>query len=372
MSKKFNLFLTVLFCGFLGGMLALSLLLPDAEFSPLENRFLQKAPALSLKNIQSGKFMTAAEKYASDHIAGRDLWVAMKAWCERLSGKQENNGVYFAARDTLINRLDEPDWELLYQDMWYVDKLADNVGIPVYLGLIPSAAEVWQDRLPQGAPTADEGDIIRELYSCTKVNTVDMHGALAAHAAEEIYYRTDHHWTSLGAYYGYQALMEAMGLNAVPLSQYRRTTVSESFYGTSFSTSGVRWLPPDRIDTYVPADGVEVTSYFTGTAEEGSLYVDSYLEEKDKYSYFLGGNQGLCVIRTQNTGAPKLLLIRDSYSDSLAPFLTANFSEIHLFDLRYNISSIKKYAAENDIDLVAVLYSVYNLATDRNLFLLGQ
>ena len=372
MTKKYAVCLTALFCAFTGGVFLISLLLPKQEFSQLENRYLEKTPALSLEALKYGEFMEDAEAYVSDHIVGRDFWVAAKAWSERLSGKKENNGVYFAKDDTLINRVEEPDPDLLAQDMDYVDALVGNVPVPVYFGLIPTAAATWADKLPAGAPTADELSIIDRLYFSTGAETIDMAGALAAHKDEAIYYRTDHHWTSLGAFYGANALLEAMGLEPLDLNDYHKTTVSQDFNGTIFSSSGVRWVRPDQIDTYVAGDGVKVTSYFDGTPTEGSLYVDSYLEKKDKYSYFLGGNQPLCVIETEHTGAPKVLLVRDSYSDSLAPFLTERFSQIHLFDLRYNLTSIKSYVEEHDIDAVVVLYSFSNFAGDKNLFLLGR
>ena len=332
MTKAYSIFLTVLFTVFIGGVLVISALLPKEEFSEMENRFLQKPPELSIETVKNGKFMENAEKYVSDHIAGRDLWVAAKAWGERLSGKQENNGVYFAAQDTLINRVEEPDgetWEQLDQNLEYLDQLVSNAGVPVYFGLIPSAAQVWHDRLPDGAPTADEAAIIETLYSRTAARTVD-------------------------------------------LADYERTTVTDQFYGTIFSASGVRWVAPDRIDTYIPADGVKVTSYFDGTPSQGSLYVDSYLEVKDKYSYFLGGVQPLCVVETGLTDAPRLLLIRDSYSDSLTPFLTQSFSQIHLFDPRYNLSSIQGYIQDNGIDAVAVLYSIPNYIADEYQFVLSR
>ena len=376
--KKFNVFLSALFCLFLGGMLVVSTLLPDKDFSPLENRYLQKPPKLSLETLQDGSFMEDAEDYVSDHIVGRDFWVAAKAWCERLSGKQENNGVYFGKEDTLLNRVDTPSWEDvgaqkgLQSRLDYVDALVGNVSVPVYLGLIPSSSAVWSDRLPSGAPTADELSIIDELYFQTGAGTLDMAGALLSHKDEDIYYRTDHHWTSLGAFYGANVLLETMGLEPLELSDYQKTTVSTEFYGTTFSTSGVRWVRPDSIDTYVSGDGVKVTSWFEGYPEEGSLYVDSYLDVKDKYSYFLGGNQSLCVIETEHTDAPKLLIIRDSYSDSLAPFLTERFSEIHLFDPRYNLTSVKDYVEQNDIDAVTVLYSFSNFATDPYLFVMSR
>jgi len=367
MTKKFSVFLTGLFCAFLAGVLLLSTVLPDQAFSALENRYLQKVPVLSLESLQNGEFMSEAESYASDHIAGRDFWVALKAWCERLSGKQENNGTYFGKNDTLINRVDTPDMDELAAKVGYVNKLVGNVSVPVYFGLIPSAADIWADRLPAGAPTADEQAIIQQMYALTDALTVDFRALLAAHAGEDLYYRTDHHWTSLGAYYGYVALMQVMGLESVSLEQYTKTTVSKDFYGTIFSTAGVRWVAPDAMDIYVPEQGVDVTNYFSAQPEKGEMYVESKLTQKDKYTFFLGGNQPLCVLKSQNTDAPKVLVIRDSYTDSLAPFLTENFSEVHLYDLRYNRNSVQQYVEENGIDSVVVMYSISNFATDTNL-----
>ena len=372
-QHNFNLLLTVLFCLFIGGMFLGSLILPDRAFSQLENRNLEQAPKISLEAIDTGKFMEDAEDYVNDQIIGRDFWVALKAWSERLSGKQENNGVYFGKEDTLLNRLDEPDYDTLMTSAGYVNDLVYNLNVPVYFGIIPSSTEIWSDRLPAGAPTADEKTIIDDLYDTVQTFTIDMYSALEEHKDEEIYYRTDHHWTSLGAYYGYTALMEAMGMEAVPLDESAKVTVSDSFYGTTFSTSGVRWVAPDHIDRYISGDGVKVTGYPEGSPVESSLYVDSYLDKKDKYSSFLGGNQPLCVIETEHTDAPKVLVIRDSYSDSLAPFLTQSFSEIHLFDTRMNKTSIKAYVEENDIDQVVVLYSISNfISSSKDMFLLGR
>ena len=384
MSNKYNKFITALFCTFLGGMLVVSTLLPDKEMSELENRYLQKPPKFSVETVTDGTFMEQAEDYVADHIAGRDFWVAAKAWCERLSGKRENNGVYFGKQDTLLNRVDTPAWEDtpaqagvsakqgLLTRLGFVDTLAGNVSVPVYLGIIPSSSAIWADRLPAGAPTADEFSLIDQMYFQSGASTIDMAGALAAHSGEDIYYRTDHHWTSLGAFYGANAIFEAMSLDPLDLDDYQKTTVTDQFFGTTFSTSGVRWVAPDSIDTYVSGEGLKVTSWFGSEPSEGSLYVDSFLEVKDKSSYFLGGRQPLCVIENPQVDGPKVLVIRDSYSDSLAPFLTERFSEVHLFDPRNNLSSVKDYVADNGIDSVLVLYSFSNFATDQNLFVLGR
>lgn len=371
MSKAYKFLMTGIFCGFLAGMLVLSALLPDKTFSELENRNLSTVPELSVENIQDGTFMEQAGEYAADHIAGRDLWVAMKAWCERLSGKQENNGAYLADQETLINRVEKPDMDKLLTNMGHINKLVENVDVPVWFGLIPTAAEIWADRLPEGAPTADEAGIIDVLYSNSNAANLDLLGGLMVHKEEALYYRTDHHWTSLGAGYGANVIFEAMGLEGLDLESYDRTVVSENFNGTTFSSSGVRWVRPDCIETFIPEEGVKVTSYFNGKPEEGQMYVESQLEKKDKYSFFLGGNQPLCVLEAENDG-PKVLVIRDSYSDSLAPFLTERFSEVHLFDVRYNMMSIKNYVEANGIDQVIVLYSFSNFVQENNLFLLGR
>jgi len=389
LSKKYSLFITALFCLFIGGFCAAHFLVPDQAFSETENRYLAQLPDLKLGrpdvagflqggplfrggNLFSGEFMSDFETYVNDQFPLRDGWVSLKARAELLTGKHENNGVFFGDRDTLLVKLAPPDMDELAQKMEYVDTLVQQAGVPVYFSLIPSSAAIWADRLPDNAPTADQKAIIDRLSGSTLALYYDTYAALAAHSGEDIYYRTDHHWTTLGAYYGYAALMEAMGLEPTPLSDYTPTVVSDRFYGTSYSTSGVRWLPPDSITAYVPGDGVAVTSWFTGQPQEGRLYAPEYLAQKDKYSYFLGGNQPLCVIQGKDPNGPRLLLVRDSYSDSMAPFLIANCSEIHLFDLRYNRTPLSSYLRDNGIDAAVVLYSLPNFISDANLFLLAQ
>ena len=148
---------------------------------------------------------------------------------------------------------------------------------------------------------------------------------------------------------------------------------SDQFFGTTWSSSGATWVRPDSIYTWV-SDGLgfQVTAYPDGKPVEGQLYVRKKLEVKDKYAMFLGGNQPLCVIENPNGTKGKLLVIRDSYSDSLAPFLAQDYGEVHLFDLRYNLTPISQYVEENGIDQVLVLYSASNFATDANLRLIAR
>ena len=377
MSKKYSIFLTALFCGFLGLMVTANALTPDKAFSDIENRALSQRPALSWKAIRTGDFMSGYESYVTDQFAGRDGWTAAKAYMEKAVGKQENNGVYFCEDSTLISRFDEPDEKRLSNNFGYVNQFAEKSPVPVTFGLIPTQASIWADKLPQGAPNYDQGLVLSQAAQSSTARFVDLTAALSAHKDEPIFYRTDHHWTSLGAYYGYAGLGEALGYAPVPLESYTKTTVSTEFYGTVFSSSGVRWVKPDEMDIYVPEDGITVTSHTYDSKgkpveEPRELYDESYLAKKDKYSMFLGGQQSLGVVKTGNADKPKLLLIRDSYSDSLVPFLTPHFSEIHLMDFRYCKLSPSQYITDNGIDQALVLYSVPNFVSDANLLWIGR
>ena len=388
MTKRYCIFITALFCAFIGVFLVANAVSPDRTFSEVENRNLEQLPAVDFGtpeklfrdgNFFNGQFMRDFETYTTDQFIGRDAWVDLKARTERALGKKENNNVYFADNDTLITRFDQPAADRVTENLNYVNKFVENVDIPVVFSLIPSQACIWADRLPEGAPNASQTDLMAQAQEAvTGATWADVYTPLMEHKDEDIFYRTDHHWTSLGAYYGYTGLASALGYTPVPLSDYTPTVRSTEFYGTVFSSSGVRWVKPDTITTYVPDDGITVVSHTYDNSgnpveEQRALYVESFLSVKDKYSMFLGGNQSLGVVtNTNNPDGPKLLIIRDSYTDSLAPFLTERFSEIHLFDLRYNATSVRDYIAQNDIDSVVVLYSFSNFATDKNLFLLGR
>lgn len=373
MPKKYNRFLCALFCSFLGLFLVANALTPDATFSEMENRNLQTLPTPTVSTVLDGSFMSKFETYVTDQFVGRDSWISLKSLVEKTIGKEENNGIYFGSQSTLITKFEEPDADKLAANLGYVESFAAKLPGQVYFSMIPTQSNIWADRLPEGAPNASQNAVLDTAQSLvTSATWVDMESALVAHADEDIFYRTDHHWTSLGAYYGYVALVESMGITPISLDEYTKTTVSTEFYGTVFSSSGVRWVMPDVMDTYVPEDGITVVSHTYDTKgqpveEERELYVESYLDVKDKYSMFLGGQQPLGVVTTENTDAPKLLMIRDSYTDSMVPFLTAHFSEIHVIDLRYYKLSPSQYMEDNGIDTAVVQYSVPNFVSDSNL-----
>ena len=372
MSKRYARFLTAVFCLFLGGLMVWQFLLPDRERSDVENRTLQQVPEFSWEALRDGTYTSEVEAYVADQFPLRDEWTGLKARTEQLIGKRLFNNIYLCEDETLISKVDAPVDGLDQTNLGYVTQLAGNTDVPVYLGLIPSAAEVWRDKLPEGAASWDQNGYLQQAAD-TGLPQIDFSAALTAHAGEPIFYRTDHHWTSLGAFYGANALLESLGREPLKEQDFTPETASTDFNGTLYSQSGIHWLTPDTMEYWVEEDGLTVTSWRTGSPEPSQLYDRSYLTEKDKYSSFLGGNQPLCVIRNENArDGGRLLLIRDSYSDALAPFLAQSFAEVHLLDLRYYRLSPAQYAAENGIDQICVVYSVPNFITDRNLVFLAQ
>jgi hypothetical protein len=378
MTTRYSRFLSAFFCVFLGGLLAWHLLLPDRDRSDVENRTLARFPEFSWEDLKDGSFTKGVEEYFADQFPLRDQWTGLKARAEQVLGKREFNGVYLCG-DALIAKVEPPKDGLEEKNLSYVSRLAERTELPVYLGLIPSAAEIWRDRLPRGAESWDQAAFIARAAELEGVEPIDFLTALRDHAGERtwegIFYRTDHHWTTLGAYYGHAALMETLGRGEeVPEPEAvkaRDLPVSNGFQGTLYSQSGIHWLEPDSIEFWVEESGLTVTSWRDGTPKEAGLYDWDYLGKKDKYSAFLGGNQPLCVIQNPE-GEGKLLVIRDSYADSLAPFLALRFEEVHLLDPRYYRYSAAKYAEDKGLDAIAVVYSVPNFITDRNLVLLTQ
>ncbi len=372
MNKTGTKALLIVFICYISLFSLLFWLAPDRAYSEQENRYLKKLPSFNFKALFDGSFTKDFESYTADQFPFRDAWVGMKARTEAALGKTENNGVFLCSEDTLISRFAEPDMELVDENISAVLALAGNTEARLCLALIPTAAAVWDYRLPKNADTCDQKALIDYIYSrCSGIATADIYSALRAHKEEYVYYRTDHHWTTLGAYYGYAALAEALGLEPEAMSAFEPETVTESFYGTAYSSSGAYWVRPDSIQVFVPAEGVTVTNYPKGKAVPGAVYDYGFLEKKDKYAMFFGGNTPRLVIKTACGQGGKVLLLRDSYADSMAPFLFGSFSEIHMLDLRYYKSSVTDYIRENDIDTVIISYGLSNFATDASVFLMG-
>ena len=372
LKKRMQIVTAAVFCLFLYGFGIAHILLPDRNFSEVENRYLQALPNFSWKGLKDGDYTADLETYLEDQFPLRDEWIGLKTRYEYALGKREfgdeSRGIVYVCGDKLISKVEKSD--RADQNINYLSQLVEKTDIPVYVAMIPTAAEIWRDQLPEGADSMDQWAYLEQVKD-TGAIYVDVGGLLAEHSDESIFYRTDHHWTSLGAYYGYAAFMEALG--ATPEALGEKTTVSTDFNGTLYSTSGVHWLTPDEIDTYVSGEGVTVTVNDGQTESTHGLYVEENLIGKDKYTYFMGGNNPLYIIENPNAATDEtLLVVRDSYADSLAPFLSQQYGTIYMIDLRYYRTPVADYAASIGADAILVNYSVENFQKDDNIIFMGQ
>lgn len=372
MKKTMQIITAALFCLFIGGFGLAHILLPDETFSPVENRYLQTMPDFSWDALVSGNYTAQLETYLEDQFPLRDQWIGLKTRYESLLGKREfgdeSRGTVYVCGDRLISKVVKS--ARAEQNIHYLAQLAEKSDIPVYVGMIPTAAEIWREKLPEGAASMDQWAYLEQVKD-TGAIYVDVGSFLAEHADEPIFYRTDHHWTSLGAYYGYAALMETLGVEPEALGE--KTTVSTDFNGTLYSTSGVHWLAPDEIDIYRSGEGVTVTVNDGQTETTHGLYVEENLAGKDKYTYFMGGNNPLYIVENPNAATDEtLLVVRDSYADSLAPFLSQYYGTIYMIDLRYYRIPVAGYAESIGADAILVAYSVENFQKDDNIIFMGQ
>ena len=233
--------------------------------------------------------------------------------------------------------------------------------------LVPTADNILTDKLPAFAPYYDEtGLLVKVKESVGEEHYIDVYSALQEHAGEPIYYRTDHHWTTLGAYYGFLAWADSMGKFPYPYNTAGMKTVSEDFQGTLQSRINVAWTK-DKIQYFPETEKkpVTVTYDFADTAD--SLYAPEYLETKNQYGFFLNDNHAFIEIHTGYNAGKTLFVIKDSYANSMIPLLTAHYETIYVVDLRYFNGKLfqlmEQYEPEQGMD-VLVLYDCIHFLED--------
>lgn len=352
------------FIAFIFGGLALNIITPDRQLSETENRPLQQLPTLTKDNFLSGEFMTTFETYVTDQFFAKDWWVGVKAEMELLLQKGENNGVYFGKEGHLLEAFTEvgPQFE---KNLGFLNLFQEKMPqLSTTVLLIPTATEVYREKLPLFAPVVNQSELLTQAEETLSLPVVNPLETLSEHREEPLYYKTDHHWTTLGAFYTYQVLMKAWGTQ--PYLDYETEVVSTDFYGTYYSKANQKRLPADSITLYHPKDEVGFSTEFNGTTLDG-LYDERYLNKKDQYSLFLGGNQPLTVIRSGIKNGKKLAIFKDSYAHSFAPFLAMHFEEIHLIDLRYFNQNPYHYLSSEGFDQVLFLYNLSTFKDETSL-----
>ncbi len=376
MKDKSSKTAIILCSALLGLIAAVNIIMPDREYSEGENRALSQWPEFSLEALfnREDPWTERFEEYFSDQFYLRDKWVSLKAAAEKLAGKKENDGVYFA-RDALIEKPEKDAASRI--NVKSINAFAQSAKAPVYFAIIPNSICINAEKLPRYAFDGAQEQFIKNVYAQTEALEIcELTPALKKHEGEYLYYRTDHHPTSLGAYYIYRELAGMLGFAPNELQSYQRQVVSRNFNGTMRAKSGAWWVEPDEIEIFtLPGESYSLTSYESenkaGTTD--SLYLWDKLDSRDQYTVFLGGNRPRLMISSNREEAEeKLLIVKDSFSHCIAPFLADHFSEIHLIDLRYFRSDIAEYISLQGIDKVLILYSAENFQTDKNLVFLNR
>ena len=361
-----NKVITVLFCLLLIAGIGTSIIVPDRYYSENEKRTLKQLPAISLADVRSGKFGDEIEEYLADQFPARDGWVTIKTITEQLSGKKESGGVYFADDSYLIEIHKEFNNRKTVANVAAVKQLQDALaeqGITLRIMLVPTAGDILADKLPKYAPNADQQAII--TYAKKQgLTVVDVTDALSKHKDEYIYYKTDHHWTSLGAYYSYAAWMQAKGELPANLSDFTKEMLCDNFRGTTYSKVNYPFAPYDTIDAYYKTD-YHQTNYNNGNYVTDSIYERKFLEGTDQYAVFLNSNQATTVVSGGGNG--KLLILKDSYANCFAQFCVDDYEETHLIDMRFFRGSVQEYIEQNGIAEVLVLYNIPNFTSDTGI-----
>ena len=352
--------------------LIINVIVPDREKSVQENRMLATKPKFRLSSLISGDYDEKFEAYMDDQFVGRDMWRKLKVAVDRIGGSRLENGVYIGTNGQLLEQIEVADENHLAANIKAIKSFSESQSkIPVRMMLVPDAANVLNHSLPALAKPEDQ----TQMFSMVRkdlgdsVEWIDVSTELNKHKTEKIYYKTDHHWTTLGAFYAFQAAAPSLGIDGDLSGKYVSYTVSDSFNGMLASKSGVNFGEKEQIDIYVPTE--EDTDLIVDYVDEGkrstSLYDSSKLKEKDQYTVFLGGNSSLLDIRTVSTSTKRLLLVKDSFANSFMPFLTPYYREIVVVDPRYYSGTINDLMDSYRISEVLFLYSGNTFFKDNNI-----
>lgn len=383
-SRKVNIIL-ILLCSLILLSLGVGLcVLPKKDFSPEENRTLATLPELSLDALIDGTLTRGLSDFCADQFPLRSTFVACKAGAELVLGKQENNGVMLGQNGYLIKRpaLTDATGETLAKNVTAIDRFGQamaQAGIPFDVAVVPRSVDVNVEQLPVLYPTQDAAiawDLLHGECQAKGISLVTLTEPLRASAlkGEAVWFRTDHHWTARGAYEAYVALSDTLGYKPYPLSDFTEETVSRSFFGTTYARAGMRWIMGDEL-SLMRYDGDE--DFVTEIVENGQLsrsmvglYDMDALATHDKYSVFLGGtNTHIRIRATAQSGRPRLLLLKDSYAQSLAPYLARHFDLMLLDPRTVKTASDTVLTMLNDYapDRVLLLYGIDTLCDSASL-----
>ena len=361
--------LTVLLFGMVVLFVILGLCTKDRTFSESENRNLAQAPEFSWAAVADGSYLSDLSAYVADQFPGRDMWMSMNLWLQKRMGSKESGGVYLCDDDYLMQVPGEPNEEQLERNLAAMDRFAEAYPeITIAASIAPNAVTVMADKLPKNAPVRDQrADLQRIEDSLKNVRFVDVTDKLVAHKDEQLFYRTDHHWTSLAAAYAFEDVAQAMGITAPDLGNYDRYLVSNTFEGTLSSKSGSH-KAVDTVEIFVPKTTIDYyVTYPDGGGEICSMYKREALNGKDHYTVFFGGNYSRVDITTSADTGRSLLIFKDSYANCMIQFLYPYFDHITMVDPRYFYDNVENIVTSEQVTDVLFLYNLDTFLSDTSL-----
>ena len=356
-------------------------LLPHQDFSEQENRTLQTLPELSLEALTDNALSQDIADFYADQFPARSLLIDLKTLTEISLLRMENNGVLIGKNGYLIKRLEygESEYENIRKNLAAVSAFTEGMteaGIPVTTAIAPRGIDVLQAYLPDYYATdrADAAwEVTLEAAEQLGISPVTFTEELRGSACvgTEVWFRTDHHWTPRGAYLAYILLFDELGYMPTSIQNMTAETLDAPFYGTTYSSAGLSWARADTLTFYhIP----EEERYLCEIVDTGDsfygFYDRSYLEGKDKYGALIGGNNGrVRITDTAHPDKPTLLIVKDSFSHAVIPYLAQHFT-LEIIDLRYWRGSVTALADEVGAEQVLILMGLDSLASAPTLELL--
>ena len=360
----------VIFMVLLLGLAGKEALSHQRTYSPVEKRELQTRPEISITKVLDGRFQRKYESYLRDQFPGRDHWVSFQTDMELFMGKNEIHNVYIGKNHYLLEHYTEKEFDpqQISKNLQALEKFVGKAkqNADVHVMMVPTKSWVLREKLPAFAPHYKEQKFYDALQQKLEKEDVliSVEPVLDAHKEEEIYYRTYHHWTTLGAWYAYEQYTKAVGgdlQRAQGKKKFR--CISKDFYGTTYAKINYA-RQADKIEIYEPADKLRVV-YNMGEKKTKTLYDVSFLKTADQYSVFTGGNQAVLEITGGIKNGKTLLLIKDSFANSILPFLAEDYEKLVVVDLRQlNVSGDRLLEMFSPTDIL-ILYNSAQFAQDK-------
>lgn len=386
-----NKLITILFLSGLSLITLASFAKTDDVFSQKEKRYLAQKPKLSFETLFSGEYGKNYETYLNDQFPLREPLAALHTDVEGLLGKSEISGIYFGKSDYFIEHHEEKEYEtdLAKRNktavLDFLKKMSEQLGSDRVRFLpAPSAETVLTNYLPEGAPPSAETSILKEYQN--QLNTIGMEELLVSakdaliHAGKsektQLYYRTDHHWTTDGAFISYNAWAKSLGITPRKKTEFSEVNLKEDFYGTISARVNTK-IRPDTLKALMPDFDVNYQiEYSSESGSSDSLYALEMLDSPEPYAVYLKGNQPLTRIITNGVPAEmsdrKLLVVKDSFGNSLIPFLVNHYPETLVVDLRYYSPSLRELIETEQITDICVVGNPAQMAKEKSFYKINR